>query len=102
MLSKTSSTDACPTGWRELDPLKITSVMDSPRRCFAELSPITQVTASIMLDLPQPFGPTMPTRLPGMIRFVGSTNDLKPESFILHKRMGRNNTRDLVLCPNVN
>jgi hypothetical protein len=32
-------------------------------------------------------GPTIPTRPPGTMRLVGSTNDLKPESFILHRRM---------------
>src|SRR5687768_11800224 len=41
---------------------------------------MTQRSASSRLDLPQPFGPTMPVR-PGSIRSsVGSTNDLKPDS----------------------
>jgi hypothetical protein len=30
------------------------------------------------LDLPQPFGPTTPTKLLGTAKDVGSTNDLKP------------------------
>ncbi len=38
-------------------------------------------------DLPQPLGPTMPTRSPGSLMVVGSTNDLKPASLILLKRM---------------
>ena len=101
MLSKTNSTEAIPTGWRALEPLKITSVRESPLRCFAELSPITQVTASIILDLPQPLGPTIPTRLLGTMRLVGSTNDLKPESFILHRRMVRYDTRVLAPCPSL-
>ena len=45
------------------EPLKMTSAIESPRRCLAEISPITQRTASMMFDLPQPFGPTTPTRL---------------------------------------
>ena len=85
-----------------LRALKMTSVIESPRRRLAELSPMTQRTASITLDLPQPFGPTTPTRLLGKVIVVGSTNDLKPESFILLKRMGCNNTRDQRLCPSVN
>jgi hypothetical protein len=47
--------------------LKITSAMSLPRRCFAEISPITQRTASMMFDLPQPFGPTTPVRLLGKV-----------------------------------
>jgi len=48
---------------------------------------MTQRTASMTLDLPQPFGPTMPTRLLGMGMVVGSTKDLKPESLIFFRRM---------------
>jgi hypothetical protein len=65
LLSNISSTEALPTGLRALEPLKITSAIWSPRSCLAELSPITQRTASMMLDLPQPLGPTMPVRLLG-------------------------------------
>ncbi len=83
---------AWPTGLRPVEPLKITSLMDSPRRFLAEDSPITQRTASMVLDLPQPFGPTMPTRLLGKWMVVGSTKDLKPASFILLSRMGREDT----------
>ena len=64
-LSNTSSTDAVPTGLRDAEPLKMTSVIESPRRCFAESSPMTQRTASMMFDLPQPLGPTTPVRLLG-------------------------------------
>ena len=55
----------CPRACAPTEPLKITSAIDSPRRCLAEISPITQRTASMMLDLPQPFGPTTPVRLLG-------------------------------------
>jgi len=51
-------TEALPSGLRAAEPLKITSAIDSPRRCLAEISPITQRTESMMFDLPQPFGPT--------------------------------------------
>ena len=68
-------------------PLRMTSVIDSPRRVFAELSPITQRTASMILDLPQPFGPTTAHILLGRVTFVGSTNDLNPDSEIDFKRI---------------
>ena len=48
-------------------PEKITSSISAPRIFFDELSPITQRKASTRLDLPQPFGPTMPVS-PGSIR----------------------------------
>ena len=72
---------------RAAEPLKITSAMDSPRKVLAELSPITQRIASMMLDLPQPLGPTTPMRLLGNWTVVGSTKDLKPASLILLSRM---------------
>src|SRR5690606_23257832 len=64
--------------------------MDSPRSSDALLSPSTQRTASMMLDLPQPLGPTTPTSWLGVGMEVGSTNDLKPASLIWVKRTGRN------------
>ena len=67
-------------------PLKMTSCIDSPRSSLARLSPNTQRTASMMLDLPQPFGPTTPTNCPGSIKVVGSANDLKPEILMEVKR----------------
>src|SRR6185312_7429280 len=86
-LSNRSSTIALPTGLRPDDPEKITSVSESPRRRLAALSPMTQRIASMMLDLPQPFGPTMPDMLVGRCRVVGSTKDLNPASLIVVKRM---------------
>src|SRR6266853_1041021 len=59
----------------------------SPRRCLAESSPITQRTASMTFDLPQPLGPTTPVRLLGKVICVGSTKDLKPASLILVSRI---------------
>ena len=52
-------TDAMPTGLRSRVPAKITSSMRLPRRLLADCSPSTQEIASLRLDLPQPFGPTM-------------------------------------------
>ncbi len=63
-------------------PLKITSCMDSPRSSLALDSPSTQRTASMMLDLPQPLGPTTPTSCPGSMKLVRSAKDLKPESLM--------------------
>ena len=48
---------------------------------------MTQRTASMMLDLPQPFGPTTPVKLLGKVMVVGSTKDLKPAILSFIKRM---------------
>src|SRR4030095_5900273 len=87
-----------PTGLRALEPLKMTSAIDSPRSVFAELSPMTQRTASMTFDLPQPLGPTTPVRLLGRWMTVGSTKDLNPASLILLRRMRRCSTRMLVMA----
>ena len=81
-LSNTSSTDERDAGLRVLVPLKMTSCMDSPRSSLARDSPSTQRTASMMLDLPQPLGPTTPTNWPGNWNVVGSAKDLNPDSLI--------------------
>ena len=41
----------------------------------------------MILDLPQPFGPTTAHILLGRVTFVGSTNDLNPDSEIDFKRI---------------
>ncbi len=51
-------TCAIPNGLRSRVPAKITSSMRVPRRLLALCSPRTQLIASLMLDFPQPFGPT--------------------------------------------
>ena len=66
----------------------MTSTIESPRNVFADASPSTQRIASMMLDLPQPLGPTIPIRLLGNLIVVESTKDLKPESLILLRRNG--------------
>src|SRR5688572_28145160 len=74
----------------------MTSCIESPRSAEARVSPSTQRTASITFDLPQPFGPTTPTSWPGTWIAVGSTKDLKPESFICVRRIAENdNIRSL-------
>ncbi len=64
----------------------MTSCIDSPRNSEALDSPKTQRTASMMLDLPQPFGPTTPTSWPGTWKLVGSTKDLNPDNLMEVKR----------------
>ena len=81
-MSKNNSTEAFDTGFLEDDPLKTTSVIESLLKFLAELSPKTQRTASITLDLPHPLGPTIHDMLEGKLTEVGSTKDLKPESLI--------------------
>jgi hypothetical protein len=86
-LSKSSSTEALLDGALDEEPLKITSAIDSPLKFLAEISPITHLTASIILDLPHPLGPTTPDMLEGKLIFVGSTKDLKPERLIFFNRI---------------
>ena len=78
-LSMVSCTSAWLREGRPPEPAKITSSMPPARIALAELAPITQRSASRRLDLPQPFGPTMPVSPGSMRNSVGSTKDLKPE-----------------------
>ena len=57
-----------PSGRRLAEPLKMTSSIVSPRRTLALCSPRAQATASLMLDLPQPLGPTTAVTEPGKAR----------------------------------
>ncbi len=50
------------------------SCIDSPRNSEALDSPRIQRTVSMMLDLPQPFGPTIPTSWPGDLK-IGGVNE---------------------------
>ena len=79
-LSSTRSTSAIPTACRAEEPAKTTSSIELPRSDLADCSPRTHSTASEMLDLPEPLGPTM-TVTPGSrtIR-LRSAKDLKPLS----------------------
>src|SRR5688572_22880646 len=87
LLSNDNSIMARPAGLRVLLPLKITSSIVSLRSCFMLDSPSTQRTASMMFDLPQPFGPTIDVRLEGSGSDEASTKDLKPASLIEDSRM---------------
>jgi hypothetical protein len=40
----------------------------------------------MMLDLPQPLGPTTPTSWPGTWKLVGSTKDLNPDNLMEVRR----------------
>src|SRR5215471_8300472 len=78
VLSMVSVTSARPSGAREVVPAKTTSSILPPRRLLAPCSPITQDSASTMLDFPEPFGPTTQV-MPGSRRIVvAEANDLKP------------------------
>ena len=75
-------TSARENGGRSLLPAKITSsISPALRKRRAEPSPITQRSASMMLDLPQPFGPTTALMPTANDKSTGSANDLKPEIF---------------------
>jgi hypothetical protein len=65
----------------------MTSSMPPLRRLLAELSPITQRSASSRLDLPQPLGPTTPVSPGSMRSSAGSTKLLKPVSLSRFSRI---------------
>src|SRR5579862_2888509 len=73
-----SATSARPSGAREVVPAKTTSSILPPRRLLAPCSPITQESASRMLDLPEPFGPTTQVMPGSRRRVVAEAKDLKP------------------------
>src|SRR5579859_6318497 len=80
VLSMVSVTSARPSGGREVVPAKTTSSILPPRRDLTPCSPMTQDSASTMLDLPEPFGPTTQV-MPGSRRsVVAEANDLNPRS----------------------
>src|SRR3954447_26051691 len=79
-LSITTSTSASLRDGTPWPPAKITSCIVWPRTASGDCSPSAHSTASVMFDLPEPFGP-MITAMPGAnssrVRFG---NDLKPLS----------------------
>src|SRR5918995_4625478 len=78
VLSITTSTSAKRRGDWPLPPAKITSRICWPRIADGLCSPRAQRTASVMFDLPEPFGPTI-TLTPGeKVSRVRSGNDLNP------------------------
>ena len=58
-LSKSTSAEAMPARGRCSEPAKIRSSVLLARSKLYDCSPNTQRSASAMLDLPEPFGPTM-------------------------------------------
>src|SRR4051812_29227317 len=81
-LSSTTSTSASLRACTPWPPAKITSCIDWPRTAIGDCSPSAHSTASVMLDLPLPLGPTI-TATPGLkVSRVRSGNDLKPRSVI--------------------
>ncbi len=73
------ATSASVRAGRPVQPPKMTSSISPARICRAELSPMTQRSASTRFDLPHPFGPTIPVSPGAMTSSAGSTNDLKPD-----------------------
>src|SRR5260370_7338975 len=78
LLSKVMVTSARPRLRRDVEPLKITSAISPPRRLLALCSPRIQRTASTILLLPLPFGPTMPVMPAVKSNGVLSAKLLKP------------------------
>src|SRR5690606_24504885 len=77
-LSMVRVTSARPRGARPEVPAKMTSCILPPRSALAPCSPMTQVSASTTLDLPEPLGPTTQV-MPGSKRsVVADAKDLKP------------------------
>src|SRR5580700_1962742 len=78
LLSMVSVTSARPSGGREVVPAKTTSSILPPRSDLTPCSPITQDSASTMLDLPEPFGPTTQVMPGSRRREVAEAKDLNP------------------------
>ena len=77
-LSNRTVASARPSGRRPAAPAKITSSILSARNPRVVCAPRAQATASTMLDLPEPLGPTT-TDTPGSnSNRVRSAKDLKP------------------------
>src|SRR5687767_7959597 len=77
-LSMVSTTSARPSGARPEVPAKMTSSIFPPRKDLAPCSPITQLSASTTLDLPEPLGPTTQVMPGSKLRVVAEAKDLNP------------------------
>src|SRR5215211_4875695 len=77
-LSMVSTTSARPSGARPEVPAKMTSSIFPPRNDLAPCSPITQLSASTTLDLPEPLGPTTQVMPGSKLRVVADAKDLNP------------------------
>ena len=79
-LSIVSETSARPRRARLGVPAKMTSSILEERNVRGPCAPSTQATASTMLDLPDPFGPTTTVTPGSNSRVEVSAKDLKPFS----------------------
>src|SRR4051812_20406788 len=87
-LLMSKETSAMFRGGLSAVPLKMTSSILLERKALARCSPSTQRMASMMLDLPQPLGPTtevMPS--PGKLTSTLLAKDLNPKILSLLKYM---------------
>ena len=82
-----STTSARPSGARPDVPAKMTSSIFPPRSVLAPCSPITQLSASTTLDLPDPLGPTTQVIPGSKLRVVADAKDLKPRNVRLLRYM---------------
>ena len=80
VLSMVSSTSARPSGARPEVPAKMTSSILPPRSDLAPCSPITQLSASTTLDLPEPLGPTTQVMPGSKLSVVAEAKDLNPRN----------------------
>src|SRR5947209_7148400 len=88
-------TSARPSGLRFSFPAKITSSILPERRLLLLCSPSTQRNASIRLDFPEPFGPTMAVMPPANSSDVGSANAfLRPSALHLRGPPARRDVRE--------
>ena len=85
-LSSVRLTSARPSAGRFSVPAKMTSSIFCERTDRGACAPSTQATASTMLDLPDPLGPTTTVTPGSRVMVVASANDLKP----LRVRLFRN------------
>src|SRR5215212_4501317 len=90
-----STTSARPSGARPDVPAKMTSSILPPRRDLAPCSPITQLSASTTLDLPDPLGPTTQVMPGSKLSVVAEANDLNPRKVKLFRYKLRPLDRDL-------
>ena len=77
-LSMVRLTSARPSAGRLPLPAKMTSSIFEERRARGPWAPSTQATASTMLDLPLPLGPTTTVTPGSNSSVVVSAKDLKP------------------------
>ena len=94
MLSKTTDTSANEARERRSPPAKMTSSILRPRMSFAWPEPSTHLTASTMLVLPEPFGPTIPVTPPSKRISVARANVLNPNKLSERKNKGGNKVAD--------